>query len=107
MTDRIELGLKDANAGCACCAAPSTAAATDAVASPVVEDVLVDGMTCSHCVSSVSEELSAVDGVEAVTVELNASGTSRVKIHSSAPVDSAAVRAAVEEAGYSLATSPA
>lgn len=106
MTDRIELGLKDANAGCACCAAPSTAA-TDAVASPVVEEVLVDGMTCSHCVSSVSEELSAVDGVEAVTIELNAGGTSRVKIHSSAPVDSAAVRAAVEEAGYSLAISPA
>jgi copper chaperone CopZ len=67
--------------------------------------VLVDGMTCSHCASSVSEELGAVDGVESVTVDLNAGGTSRVTIRSTAPVDPAAVKAAVEEAGYALATS--
>ncbi|EQM74716.1 heavy-metal-associated domain-containing protein [Microbacterium maritypicum] len=107
MTDRIELGLKDANAGCACCAAPSDIEASAPVAAPVSEDVLVTGMTCSHCVSSVSEELSALDGVAAVTVDLNAGGPSRVTIHSAAPVDPAAVRAAVEEAGYTLATSQA
>ncbi|GAA0484270.1 cation transporter [Microbacterium sp. NPDC077391] len=104
MTDRIELGLKDANAGCACCAAPSNTEASTPVTTPVSEDVLVTGMTCSHCVSSVSEELSALDGVASVTVDLNTGGPSRVTIHSASPVDPAAVRAAVEEAGYSLAT---
>ena len=107
MTDRIELGLKDANAGCACCAAPSSTEASAPVTSAVTQDVLVEVMTCSHCVSSVSEELSAVDGVESVTVNLNAGGTSRVTIHSASPVDPAAVQAAVEEAGYALATNHA
>lgn len=107
MTDRIDLGLKDTNAGCACCA---TSAATDgpaASSAAVTEDVLVDGMTCSHCVSSVTEELTAIDGVENVTVDLNAGGTSRITIHSAAPIDSDAVKAADEEAGYTLAGSPA
>ena len=107
MTDRIELGLKDANVGCACCAVPSTAETSVPVDAAVTADVLVDGMTCSHCVSSVSEELSALDGVASVVVDLNTGGSSRVTIHSAAPVDPAAVRAAVEEAGYSLATSQA
>ena len=108
MTDRLELGLKDENAGCACCAVPSnTEASTPTAASSSSEEVLVAGMTCSHCVSSVSEELGAVDGVESVTVNLNAGGTSRVTIHSTSPVDPAAVQAAVEEAGYALATNHA
>ncbi len=105
MTDRIELGLTDANAGCACCAAPSHTETAVHDDSAVTSEVLVDGMTCSHCASSVSEELGAVDGVESVTVDLNAGGTSRVTIRSTAPVDPAAVKAAVEEAGYALATS--
>lgn len=107
MTDRIDLGLTDTNAGCACCA---TSASTDAPATTsaaVAADVLVTGMTCSHCVSSVTEELTAINGVENVTVDLNAGGTSRVTIHSAAPVDASAVKAAVEEAGYALAGSPA
>lgn len=108
MTDRIELGLKDASAaGCACCAVPSTTAASVSGVSLVSEEILVAGMTCSHCVSSVSDELSTVDGVESVTIDLNAGATSRVTIHSAAPVDHAAVKAAVEEAGYTLATGQA
>ncbi|MGI0522037.1 cation transporter [Microbacterium maritypicum] len=105
MTDRPELGLTDANAGCACCAAPPNTETAVHDDSAVTSEVLVDGMTCSHCASSVSEELGAVDGVESVTVDLNAGGTSRVTIRGTAPVDPAAVKAAVEEAGYALATS--
>ena len=109
MTDRIELGLKDAGAGCACCAAPTNteASAPAAALSASSEEVLVAGMTCSHCVSSVSEELTAVAGIESVDIDLNAGGISRVTIHSASPVDPAAVKAAVEEAGYTLATSQA
>ena len=58
------------------------------------------GMTCGHCVTSVTEELTEVPGVDAVAVDL-ASGL--VTLTSSAPLDDARVRAAVDEAGYQLA----
>jgi copper chaperone CopZ len=70
-------------------------------------DVLVSGMTCSHCVMSVTEELTAIEGVQTVSVDLNPGGASRVTIAHSAPIDDATVQAAVEEAGYSLTRSPA
>jgi copper chaperone CopZ len=60
----------------------------------------VAGMTCGHCVSSVTEELQALSGVESVDVVLPSGA---VTVTSSEPIDEAAVRAAVEEAGYQLA----
>jgi copper chaperone len=60
----------------------------------------VTGMTCGHCVSAVTEEVTQVPGVTAVDVDL-ASG--RLTVTSDAPVDDDAVRAAVDEAGYELA----
>ena len=60
----------------------------------------VVGMTCGHCVSSVTEEVSQLDGVTGVKVDL-ASGA--VTVTSDAPVQADAVRAAVEEAGYEVA----
>jgi copper ion binding protein len=60
----------------------------------------VVGMTCGHCVSSVSEEVGAISGVEQVRVDLD---TGSLTVTATAPVDEAAVRAAVEEAGYTLA----
>jgi len=60
----------------------------------------VTGMTCGHCVSAVTEEVTQVPGVTAVDVDL-ASG--RVTVTSDAPVDDDAVHAAVDEAGYEVA----
>lgn len=60
----------------------------------------VVGMTCGHCVNAVTEEVSTVPGVGTVDVDLESGG---LTVTSDAPVDEAAVRAAVEEAGYSLA----
>ena len=60
----------------------------------------VVGMTCGHCVNAVTEEVSAVPGVGTVDVDLESGG---LTVTSDAPVDEAAVRAAVEEAGYSVA----
>ena len=60
----------------------------------------VTGMTCGHCVASVTEEVSEIPGVEDVTVELESGA---VTVTSAEPVDEASVRAAVEEAGYQLA----
>jgi copper ion binding protein len=62
----------------------------------------VEGMTCQHCVNSVTEEVSQVPGVTAVDVDLASGG---LTVTSDAPVDESAVRAAVEEAGYEVAGS--
>ena len=60
----------------------------------------VVGMTCGHCVNSVTEEVSQVPGVTAVDVDLASGG---LTVTSESPVDESAVRAAVEEAGYEVA----
>ena len=60
----------------------------------------VSGMTCSHCVNSVSSEIKQIPGVTDVQVDL-ASGA--VTVTSDQPVDDTAVAAAVDEAGYELA----
>ena len=62
----------------------------------------VTGMTCGHCVSAVTSELTALDGVEEVGVDLVKGGTSTVTVTSAAPLDDDAVGAAVDEAGYEL-----
>ena len=60
----------------------------------------VTGMTCSHCVASVTEEVQEIPGVEDVAVDLP---TGSVTITSAEPIADDAVRAAVEEAGYKVA----
>ncbi|WP_404386600.1 heavy-metal-associated domain-containing protein [Knoellia locipacati] len=60
----------------------------------------VTGMTCGHCVASVTEEVSELSGVENVDVDL---ATGAVTVTSTEPLEDDAVRAAVEEAGYQLA----
>ena len=60
----------------------------------------VTGMTCSHCVASVTEEVQEIPGVEDVAVDLS---TGSVTITSAEPLADDAVRAAVEEAGYKVA----
>ena len=66
----------------------------------VTSTFTVKGMTCSHCVQSVTEELSALPGVTDVQVDLPSGG---VTVASVAPLSDDAVRAAVDEAGYELA----
>ena len=60
----------------------------------------VTGMTCGHCVAAVTEEVSKIDGVEAVTVDLP---TGAVIVTSDGPVDADAFASAVDEAGYEVA----
>lgn len=64
---------------------------------------LVNGMTCEHCVAAVTEEIGRLPGVRDVEVGVVNGGTSTVDITSVAQLDGAAVRAAVDEAGYELA----
>jgi len=60
----------------------------------------VQGMTCAHCVTSVTEEVQDVPGVAAVEVVLE---TGVLRMTSDETVDDTAIKAAVEEAGYQLA----
>ena len=64
----------------------------------------VTGMTCSHCVAAVTEEVSRLDGVSAVDIALNVGGDTRVTVTSAAPLPVDAVRDAVDEAGYAMAS---
>ncbi|GAA4238902.1 heavy-metal-associated domain-containing protein [Actinomadura meridiana] len=59
----------------------------------------VAGMTCGHCVSSVTEEVEQIAGVTGVDVDL---ATGKVTVTSDAPLDVVQVKGAVEEAGYEL-----
>ena len=63
----------------------------------------VTGMTCGHCVTAVTDELSALPGVRTVDVELVTGGTSAVRVVSETSLTEDAVRAAVDEAGYEYA----
>lgn len=59
----------------------------------------VTGMTCEHCVASVTEEVSEIEGVSDVSVDL---ATGALTVTSDQPVPDDSVRAAVEEAGYAV-----
>jgi copper chaperone CopZ len=63
--------------------------------------ITVTGMSCGGCASSVREEIGDIPGVDAVEVELR-SGT--VFIESDGPIEPVAIKNAVEEAGYRLAS---
>jgi copper chaperone CopZ len=69
------------------------------------ELLLVEGMTCEHCVLSVTEELTELEGVSDVAVALVPGGASSVTVTSDAPVDADALRGAVAEAGYEVVPS--
>ena len=60
----------------------------------------VVGMTCAHCVASVTEELSELPGVESVDVTLE---SGLVTVVSASPLTGDEIAAAVTEAGYVLA----
>lgn len=65
----------------------------------VKTSIKVAGMTCQHCVNSVTEEVTRIDGVSSVTIDLT---TGTVDIESAGELSSAELASAVEEAGYEV-----
>ena len=61
----------------------------------------VTGMTCGHCVAAVTDEVSKIDHVNSVHIDL-ANGA--VTVESEGPIDRVQFAAAVDEAGYEVAT---
>jgi copper chaperone len=62
----------------------------------------VNGMTCSHCVTAVTEEIQAIPGVIAVTIDLAPQDVSTVHVVSDEPLPTAVISRAVDEAGYEI-----
>ncbi|WP_313810677.1 heavy-metal-associated domain-containing protein [Glutamicibacter sp.] len=65
-------------------------------------EVKISGMTCGHCVASVTEELKEIAGVENVDVILNASGVSTATVSSLTALSEESIRNAIDEAGYTV-----
>ena len=65
-------------------------------------ELSINGMTCGHCVASVTEELSEVPGVLNVDVILNSGATSKATVVTNTELDDNALRDAVSEAGFEL-----
>jgi copper ion binding protein len=63
--------------------------------------VTVTGMSCRHCASSIREEVGSIPGVTAVAVDVD---SGKVTIDSERRVEADAIKSAVEEAGYRLAS---
>ena len=59
----------------------------------------VPGMSCGHCRVAITEQLEQVDGVHEIDVDLSAK---QVTV-AGANLDDAAVRSAIDEAGYDVA----
>ena len=64
-----------------------------------VSEYRVTGMVCEHCVCAVTREVGGLEGVTEVRVNL---ATGQVTVTSDGPLDAAAVRAAIDEAGYEI-----
>lgn len=87
---------------CGCGAADEAVETVEAAAPALTADYAVEGMTCGHCVDAVGKEVGGIPGVETVSIDLVPGGRSTVRVGSAAPVGEDAIRAAVEEAGYTL-----
>lgn len=73
------------------------------VEAPFRTEIVVAGLTCQHCVMSVTEEVSEIAGVGSVEVALNdAPAGSTVAIHSDRALGRDELAAAVTVAGYTL-----
>ena len=63
----------------------------------------VTGLSCQSCVNHVTSALSALSGVQSVSVDLEPKGASTVHVEASQPLSDDEVQAALaEEGNYSL-----
>lgn len=80
--------------------APAPVESAEALAgNPFVTVYAVHGMSCGHCAAAVTRELSAIDGVAGVHVDLE---SKKVTVGSARRLSDDEVREAVDEAGYEL-----
>lgn len=107
-TETISLPLAEQTAGgcgCGCgCNHNDTPSSTDTKerdmsTEAVTQTYSVTGMTCGHCVQAVTSELEALDGVQQVSVDLNADGASSVTVTSAEALAEATIQSGLTNAG--------
>ncbi|MGV9316757.1 heavy-metal-associated domain-containing protein [Streptomyces sp. NPDC003691] len=100
MTTHSDIEIIETATASSCCGGSSCGTgAAEAGAGAVTTVYQVKGMTCGHCEGAISAEVSAIAGVTSVTA---VAATGLVTVVSETPLDEAAVRDAVDEAGYEL-----
>ncbi|MEU8530024.1 MULTISPECIES: cation transporter [Streptomyces] len=99
MTAETKTELPQATGSCCSSTGSCHDGAADAQAGGVTTVYEVKGMTCGHCEGAVSSEIAEIAGVTSVKA---VASTGQVTVVSEAPLDEAAVAAAVDEAGYEL-----
>ncbi|WP_406861026.1 cation transporter [Streptomyces sp. HUAS MG47] len=99
MTAETKTELPQATGSCCSSTGSCHDGAADVQAGGVTTVYEVTGMTCGHCEGAVRSEISELAGVTSVTA---VAATGQVTVVSEAPLDRAAVAAAVDEAGYEL-----
>ncbi|MFJ2618499.1 heavy-metal-associated domain-containing protein [Glutamicibacter sp. NPDC087344] len=65
-------------------------------------EIRISGMTCGHCVASVTEELKEISGVNDVEIILDATGISTATVSSSTALSEETIKNAIDEAGYTV-----
>ena len=106
--DLLDTGADNGGCGCRGCGCGSMSTEAENQESQKTVDTAqsfeVIGMTCGHCAGAVTSELTSLDGVTDVQVDLVAGGTSTVTVTSETPITQSQVSAALDEAGdYQLA----
>lgn len=64
--------------------------------------LLVEGMTCQHCVKAVSAEVEALDGIEGISIDVVPDGHSTLRVSSDGAVSRDVLAGAVVAAGYTV-----
>ena len=102
-TQPLQLGERSGHGcgcgGCGCGTGADSSTTETATTSANTQTFEVVGMTCGHCTSAVAQELQALDGVNEVEIDLAVDGSSRVTVHTDAPLSRDDVAAALDEAG--------
>ncbi|NOJ60922.1 heavy metal-associated domain-containing protein [Arthrobacter sp. 260] len=98
-----DLTLTDtSSSGCACCAPQDSKTTSVPTVGSISASFGVAGLTCGSCASRVTSAVGEIDDVTDVQINLVSGGTSTVTVLSNQAVPAAAVRSAVEQAGYQL-----
>ena len=61
--------------------------------------IRIRGMSCNHCVAAVTKALSAIEGVDHVTVDLERGGA---PFDGARPVDRAVIAERIRKAGFDV-----
>ncbi|WP_409474543.1 heavy-metal-associated domain-containing protein [Streptomyces sp. HC307] len=85
------------------CCTPDGSCSTSAATAPATEGITisynVSGMTCGHCKATLTKEIGALDGVLAVSVDLDAG---QIAVTTADEPDDALLARVVDDAGYEL-----